>query len=244
VHVTLDGQANDGDPNIDPPDSTANGEGDNIGVDVENLNGTKREDRLIGNGAANVLYGDEGVDTLTGGAGEDTLLAREPIVAGSGTADVLSCGAPSPPPPPGKPGSTVIGVFAVSTGYDRLEKDLADVKPADCELLVDMAVDEPAPVNIANKARRAARGKRLLVRLTCPRKAQRTCRGTLRLAGKRSGSRASTFSIKGGANRTVALRLSAAAAAALAQPRVVARLVSNEQGLKGEVNRVALVRVR
>jgi Ca2+-binding RTX toxin-like protein len=239
VHVTLDGQANDGDPNIDPPDSTAAGEGDNIGVDVENLNGTKREDRLIGNGVANVLYGDEGVDTLTGNAGEDVLLAREPVVAGSGTADVISCGSPAPP---SKSGTSTFGVFTVS-GYDRLEKDLADVKPADCELLVDMAVDEPAPVNIANKARRA-RGNRLLVRLTCPRKAQRTCKGKLRLAGKRSGSRASKFSIKGGANRTVALRLSAAAAAALARPRSAARLVSNEQGLKGEVNRVAFVTVR
>ena len=58
VHLTLDGQANDGDPNIDQLDPTALGEGDNIGTDVENLTGTKREDRLIGNGLQNVLFGD------------------------------------------------------------------------------------------------------------------------------------------------------------------------------------------
>jgi Ca2+-binding RTX toxin-like protein len=239
VHVTLDGTANDGDPNIDQLDSAALGEGDNVGVDVENLNGTKREDRLIGSGVSNVLFGDEGVDTLTGNAGEDVVLAREPATAGSGTPDVISCGSPAPP---SKSGTSTFGVFTVS-GYDRLEADLADVKPSDCELLVDMAVDEPAPVGIAKTARRAS-GKRLLVKLTCPRKAKRTCKGKLRLAGKRNGSKASKFSIKGGAKRTVRLRLSAAAAAALAKPRSAARLVSNEKGLKGAVNRVAFAKVR
>jgi Ca2+-binding RTX toxin-like protein len=240
VHVTLDGTANDGDPNIDPPDSTALGEGDNVGTDVENLSGTKRDDRLIGSGVANLIFGDEGVDTLTGNAGEDVVVAREPASAGSGTPDVISCGSPAPP---SKSGTSTIGVFTVS-GYDRLEADLADVKPADCELLVDMAVDEPAPVAIAKTAGRKAHGKRLHVRLSCPRKAKRTCTGKLRLAGKRSGSKAAKFSLKGGAKRTVRLRLSAAAAAALAKPRSAARLVSNEKGLKGPVNRVAFVRVR
>jgi Ca2+-binding RTX toxin-like protein len=239
VDVTVDGQANDGDPTIDQPDSTAPTEGDNVGVDVENLTGTKRDDRLIGNGLQNVLFGDEGLDTLTGGSGEDTLLAREPASAGSGTPDVISCGAPSPL----RSTTTAFGVLSVSSGNDSLQADLADPKPADCELLVDMAVAEPAPVKIANTARRA-RGKRLSVKLTCPRAAKRTCKGRLQLAGTRSGSGATRFSIKGGAKRTVTLRLSAKAAAAVARRRAVARLVSNEKGLKGEVNRVALVRVR
>ena len=239
VHVKLDGQANDGDPNIDPPDSTAPGEGDNVGADVEDLTGTKREDRLIGNGLKNVLFGDEGVDTLTGSSGEDTLIAREPATAGSGTPDVISCGAPNPFV---LSTTSRFGVITTSS-VDRLEADLADPKPADCELLVDMAVDEPAPITIANRARRAgARGLR--VKLTCPRAARRTCKGTLRLAGRRSGSRATSFSIKGGRKRTTVLRLSAKAAAALARRGVRARLVSNEEGLKGEVNRVVLVRVR
>lgn len=239
VHVTLDGEQNDGDPNVDQLDSLAPGEGDNIGTDVENLTGTKREDQLIGNGLENVLFGDEGVDTLRGGSGEDTLIAREPASAGSGTPDVISCG----PPTPLRTTTTVFGVITTLSGNDKLEADLADPKPADCELLVDMAVDEPAPIKIATKARRAG-SNRLRVKLTCPRAAKRTCRGTLQLAGTRSGSGAARFSIKGGAKRTVTLRLSAKAAAALASRRVVARLVSNEEGLKGEVNRVALARVR
>ena len=239
VHVTLDGQANDGDPNIDQLDATALGEGDNIGTDVEDLSGTKRDDRLIGNGLKNVLFGDEGVDTLTGGTGEDTVIAREPAVAGSGTADAISCGSPSPL----RTTTSVFGVITSASGNDKLEADLADPKPADCELLVDMAVDEPAPIKIANRARRSG-DDRLRVKLTCPRAAKRTCKGTLRLAGRRSGSRTARFSIRRGGNRTTTLRLSKKAAAALARRRARARLVTNEEGLKGEVNRVALVRVR
>ena len=198
--MTLDGVANDGDPNFDQPDSTALGEGDNIGVDVENLTGTKREDRLIGSGAANTLLGDEGVDTLTGGAGEDLILAREPPLAGSGTADVISCGSPAP----SKTTRSTFGVFvfAESSGNDRLQADLADPRPSNCELLVDMAVDEPAPVTIARGAR--LEGRRLAVRLKCPRKAQRTCAGELALAGRsraqgapRSRSRAARSALSG-----------------------------------------------
>jgi hypothetical protein len=245
VHVTLDGQGNDGDPNIDPPDSTAAGEGDNVGTDVENITGTKREDRLIGNGLANTLLGDEGVDTLTGAAGEDVLLAREPATAGVGTADVLSCGSPAPAPPPTKKGTTVLGIFSTPPGIDRLQADLADVKPADCEQLVDMAVDEGAPVKVARSARRAKRGTRLRVRLTCPRAAARRCDGSVRLAGRsRSGSKAARFSIPGGAKRSATLKLSKAAAKALRSDGVSARLVSQEEGNEGEVNTVSLVRVR
>jgi hypothetical protein len=249
VTVTLDGQRNDGDPSIDPPDSSV-GEGDNIGTDVENVTGTKRDDTLTGNGLANVLLGDEGVDTLTGAAGQDRLLAREPASAGSGTADVLSCGPPAPPPPRPPPGRrssrglTLIGLFAPASGIDTLEADLADPRPADCEELVDMAVDEPAPIRFPSSARRARRN-RLLVRLTCPRAAQRRCRGRLRLAGRRrSGSTAARFSIPSGGKRTVRLELTRAAAAATAQRRVVARILSSETGLRGPVNRVALLRVR
>jgi len=240
VHVTLDGQANDGDPNLVQPDTFVLGEGDNIGTDVENLTGTKRNDRLIGNGLPNVLFGDEGVDTLTGANGEDTLIAREPPGNVSGTADVINCGAP---PTPIRATRTRFGVIRGLSGSDRLEADLADPKPANCELLVDMAVDEPAAIKFASRARRAGRN-RLRVKLTCPRAAKRRCRGTLRLAGRRSGSRTARFSIRRGGRRTVTLRLSARAAAALARPRVAARLVSNETGLEGPVNRVALVRVR
>ena len=59
VNVSLNDVADDGDPNIDPPDSTAPGEGDNVKADVENVTGTKREDVLIGNSSRNRLDGAE-----------------------------------------------------------------------------------------------------------------------------------------------------------------------------------------
>jgi len=241
VDVSLDGVANDGDPDIDQLDSTAAGEGDNIGTDVEDLTGTKRDDRLVGSAAPNVLFGDEGVDVLTGGSGEDLILAREPAVAGSGTADVISCGSPSPT----KTTTSIFGVFSTTSttsGVDRLQADLADPKPASCELLVDMAVDEPAPVGIGRRARLT--GRRLTVGLTCPRKAQRTCAGELRMAGEKAGSRAVGFSIAGGARRSVTLKLAARVAKALARRRALARVLSTETGLEGAVNRVELLRVR
>jgi hypothetical protein len=240
VNVSLDGQANDGDPQIDPPDSAAAGEGDNIGADVEDVIGTKREDHLVGSNAGNVLTGGEGVDTLVGNAGEDTLLAREPIAAGSGLRDVLSCGSPSPFT---KGSLGLLGIIATVSGTDRLEADLADVKPADCEELVDMAVDEPAPVAIARSAHRV-RGGNLAARLTCPRAAHRTCRGTLRLAGKRPGSKSASFVLGRGVTRKVRLRLKRAAKAAIRHGHPHVRLVSRERGLKGRIERVALVRVR
>jgi hypothetical protein len=240
VHVTLDGVANDGDPNVDQPDTAALGEGDNISGDVENLTGTKRDDRLIGNGSANTLLGDEGVDTLTGGAGEDLILAREPASAGAGTADVINCGSPSP----SKTTTSILGVFvgSESSGSDRLQADLADPRPASCELLVDMAVDEPAAVGIARAAR--LDGRRLAVRLKCPSKAQRTCAGELALAGRKRGSNRAAFSLTGGSARTIRLKLAGRAAKALRRPRAVARVVTREVGLQGEVSRVELLRVR
>ena len=95
VNVSLNDVADDGDPNIDPPDSTAPGEGDNVKADVENVTGTKREDVLVGNSSRNRLDGGEAKDTLTGGSGEDALMAREPSTAGAGIKDTIDCGSPA-----------------------------------------------------------------------------------------------------------------------------------------------------
>jgi Ca2+-binding RTX toxin-like protein len=67
VFVSLDGVANDGEA----------GEGDNVGVDVENVRGGTRGDTLIGSAGANVLTGDLGNDTIEGLAGDDSLYGGE-----------------------------------------------------------------------------------------------------------------------------------------------------------------------
>ncbi|GAA4594460.1 Ca2+-binding RTX toxin-like protein [Actinoplanes octamycinicus] len=64
VTVDLDGgRGDDGSP----------GEHDTVGSDVEIVWGSPENDTLIGNGAANLLDGADGDDTIRGGAGDDTL---------------------------------------------------------------------------------------------------------------------------------------------------------------------------
>src|SRR5207244_12569600 len=46
-------------------DGGERGEGDNVGVDVENVTGGSGDDALSGSPSANVLNGDAGVDTAT-----------------------------------------------------------------------------------------------------------------------------------------------------------------------------------
>jgi RTX calcium-binding nonapeptide repeat (4 copies) len=238
VDVTLNGQADDGDPTIDPPDSTAAGEGDNVGIDVENVIGTSREDVLTGNGSANRLEGREGKDTVTGLAGSDVVRAREPGI--SGLRDTLSCGSPPPPIPQQTFMGATIGGFS---GGDSLDVDLLDVPPADCETVTQGAVREGPNVVVAATARRAARG-RLSVRLRCPRAAGRTCAGTVRLAGRRGrGGPRTPFSIRRGRAATALVAPPGGAALPARGRRFTVRLVALERGRHGRVNTVAFARV-
>jgi serralysin len=64
VAVSLDGLANDG----------IAGERDNVGTDVEDIEGGDGNDRLAGNAGANVIDGFGGDDVILGGGGNDELL--------------------------------------------------------------------------------------------------------------------------------------------------------------------------
>jgi hypothetical protein len=238
VNVSLNDLADDGDPNIDQPDSTDAGEGDNVRSDVENVTGTKREDVLTGSSSGNVLEGGEGKDKLTGLAGVDALRAREPSSAGIGIRDTLSCGTPPPPFPP----QTFMGASIGSTSPgDSLNFDLADVPPGDCEVLDQGPVKEGPNVVVAASARRAG-GGRLRVGLRCPRTAGRTCAGTLRLAARRGRSGPTAgFSIRRGRARAVTVALPAGSA--LGRRRTTVRLVAVERGRHGRVTTAAYARV-
>ena len=76
VTVTLDGKANDGEKK----------EGDNI--DAENIVGGNGNDKLTGDGIANVLTGQLGKDTLSGAGGADTLHGSDTVEKN----DSLDCG--------------------------------------------------------------------------------------------------------------------------------------------------------
>lgn len=119
--VTLDGFANDG----------ASGESDNLGTDVEQVDGGKAADRMTastygtvfyGLGGSDTLIGLEGKDKLYGGGGNDALDGgpnNDYVNGGSGTDTcALSAGVDtrvsceltgSPPPTTTVPGAPVIG---------------------------------------------------------------------------------------------------------------------------------------
>jgi Ca2+-binding RTX toxin-like protein len=61
--LTLDGKANDGKV----------GENDLISADIENVNGGKGNDKIVGDKNNNVLKGNDGNDTINAGAGNDSL---------------------------------------------------------------------------------------------------------------------------------------------------------------------------
>jgi len=84
VSLTLDGNANDG----------AAGEGDNIGVDVEDVFGGQGNDTIIGSAASNSLDGQDGNDTISGGDGFDSLFGNDgnDVVNGDGGGDSLNGG--------------------------------------------------------------------------------------------------------------------------------------------------------
>ena len=130
VTVTLDGVANDG----------AAGEGDNVGVGMEQAVGGSGNDSFTGDGGANffaggpgndVINGADGNDDIVGGAGADQITGGpgfdslegddgdDTVQSRDGVADDISCGA----------------------GVDNVTGDLADFTDADCE-----AVHLGAPV--------------------------------------------------------------------------------------------------
>ncbi len=114
VEVTIDGVANDG----------VSGEGDNVGVDVEDLYGTEADDKLTGSAVANTIDGAGGADRIDGGAGQDDLFGGDgpdTIAARDGEIDRVECGG----------------------GNDTVTADRNDVVAADCESVAKPQVTLP-----------------------------------------------------------------------------------------------------
>ena len=120
VTITLNGVADDGQA----------GEGDNVGLEVEDASGGAGNDTIVGNDLGDRLHGGPGDDSIAGGAGEDRLEGEEgndTIDARDGRFDSIDCG----------PGSDV--VFADpgdSTEGCEVAPDVDGdgfLPPADCD---------------------------------------------------------------------------------------------------------------
>ena len=71
------------------------GETDDVGGDIERVDGGTGDDTLIGSAGNDQVYGNAGNDVLDGGAGADLLAGgadNDTIAARDGSADLISCG--------------------------------------------------------------------------------------------------------------------------------------------------------
>ena len=185
VNVSLDGVANDG----------VAGDGDNVGVDVEDITGTAKADTLTGSAAANELDGGDGNDTLTGLAGADGL-------TGGRGSDTLDAG----------PG---IDALAGGAGADRLRGRDNSRDDVSCGGGVDTAVldaiDDPRACDIVSRGVAVAgatpRGRSVLIRLTCPAIEGVACTGTLTLRSGTTRVGGRSFAIASGTTATLPVRL-------------------------------------
>jgi Ca2+-binding RTX toxin-like protein len=121
VTVTIDGIADDGTP----------GENDDVGLDVENLEGSDGNDTLTGSPSANRIDGSFGDDHLDGAAGDDELLGGPGLdaLAGGPGDDVLTDLDDTPNILTGSEGNDVLsgrGALDGGDGNDTLTGDSSD----------------------------------------------------------------------------------------------------------------------
>ncbi|HEX6711878.1 MAG TPA: calcium-binding protein [Thermoleophilaceae bacterium] len=162
VTVTLDGVADDG----------GDGEGDNVGADVEDVTGGSAADSLTGNGADNELAGGAGDDTIAGGDGNDGLSggAGRDVVDGGAGRDDLDGGAGADTL---KTQDGATDRASCGGGTDAAEVDARDDVAGNCE---NLTVAKPTPVTINSVT--VTRAGFVVVKVTCP-GVERSCAGAI-----------------------------------------------------------------
>jgi Ca2+-binding RTX toxin-like protein len=231
ITATADGIADDG--------ATGATEQDNVGADVEEIDGGDAGDHLTVTSASNAtinvplggitvfantrLRGGPGDDVLTGSAQSDHLVGGlgtdlfdakdgDDVVDASGDAiaEIAKCGA----------GTSDFAVI-----------DLVDTKPG-CENVAQAAVGRHPTVAVA-KARPRLRRRALRVRLICSSRLAAPCAGRLELE-VRAGDvlAARSYRIRAGRRRVVKLALSRAEARRVRAARRI-RLVAHERDPEG-----------
>jgi len=141
-------------------------------------------EEIAGGSGADRLTGSTGSETLIGGKGADELRAldgNDIVDAVDGEPDIVDCG----------------------LGFDFGRLDLKDLSPTGCEDQDVAPVDQFLVVRLLSVS-----GRRLAVRIACPRKAPKACTGSLTATSAR-GTRLAIkrFSVPRGRTTRVALRM-------------------------------------
>jgi len=188
-------------------------------------------DVLTGDNGANTIKGGTGADVIRGFGGNDTLIADDDAIGFT---------------PAGQPDERI----SCSTGTDTVFLDLTDPNPDDaqnCESIDRRAVGEEAATVIASRSARLA-GRRVGVRIRCPRAVGRACAGTLTLALRSDGAREPArvrYRIASGGRATVRARLTAAEARRVRRAGDLAAVATSiEAGRDGRETVSQHIRVR
>jgi Ca2+-binding RTX toxin-like protein len=230
LEVMLDDVANDGGTSDGQPFAR-----DDVRPDVENVTGGAAADTLTGDAAHNTLDGGPGADGIEGRGGDDVLLGGDgqDFLFGDPGRDTLDGGADNDQLVAAGDGET--DDVACGKGSDRALLDLVDepvgnallAQPVDCETIFRAAVGEHPTVVIAARATLA--GRRIAVRLTCPRAVPGAgCRGHLAIRRARETLARGAYALAPGARRTLRLRLAAAP-----RRRTALRAIATERDREG-----------
>jgi len=226
VRVTLD----------DRPDDGAVGEGDDIGSDVEDVEGTPGDDVLVGSPAANELNGNAGNDRIDGGPGDDRLdgNAGFDVVRGGPGADYVTGGSdevafqPRSDDLDGGPGPDTISAMGADDVMARDgEPDVIDCGPVFAghhgKLIADDAdrAKACAPrMRWSSNGRLDRRGRVLFV-VTCPPTSAVRCQGKVRLWENRGRVGSAPVDVAAGGRQSVRVRVT---------PRVLSRIRRSRKG--------------
>ena len=165
VDITLDDRPGDGPP----------GEDDDVGSDVELINGTVHGDRLIGSDNDDILRGGGGQNTVDGRGGADVLSGGGRLVGGPG-ADLITTGGEE------LPNALVAGEPTVVEALDG-EHDTIACAPGSPQLTIDPfdALGGCAPVVVGPRPERlrVTREGTVRLRLRCERGSDIQCVGRI-----------------------------------------------------------------
>ena len=189
-------------------------------------------DELFGELGQDRLNGEDGNDRIVGGQNEDRLIGgdgNDEIFANDGIADGIFCGA----------------------GEDSVSLDLKDPQVTDktrqCENVIEKAVDEGPATRVSSRSRKLRRGRKVRVRLFCPRALTKDCEGKASLKLVKRGSRSprkKSYDIEPGTSELVTLTINRREARRVRSRRRRAIVKAVEQGDHGPKTTIRRITVK